>query len=160
MSCRNPVPCGSEQEGKGPSLLACLPACLSPHSYGNEEACESLCPPFQYLMTVPSRKALGPSRARMWGTESWPQEQAGLCVWPPRAVCWRTALTFPGWPTPGSRGKETAGMPGAGGCSQPLGVLPEHKVPSVPAIIQEERLFSPGWLWGGPGRRPGQCATK
>lgn len=37
-------------------------------------------------------------------------------------------------------------MPGAGGCSQPLGALPEHKVPSVPAIIQEERLFSPGWL--------------
>lgn len=57
---------------------------------------------------------------------------------------------IPGWPTPGSRGQEAAGMPGAGGCSQPLGALPEHKVPSVPAIIQEERLFSPGWLRGGP----------
>lgn len=65
-----------------------------------------------------------------------------------------------GWPTPGSRGKETAEMPGAGGCSQPLGALSEYKDPSVPAIIQEERLFSPGWLWGGPGHWPGQCATK
>lgn len=36
----------------------------------------------------------------------------------------------PGWPTPGSRGKEAAGMPGAGGCSWSLGALPEHKVPS------------------------------
>lgn len=36
---------------------------------------------------------------------------------------------IPGWPTPGSRGKETAGMPGAGGCSQPLRALPEHKSP-------------------------------
>lgn len=38
-------------------------------------------------------------------TESWPQEQAGFCVWSLRAVCWRTALTFEGGPhlAPGAR---------------------------------------------------------
>lgn len=28
----------------------------------------------------------------MGGTESWPQEQAGLCVWPPRAACRRSRV--------------------------------------------------------------------
>lgn len=139
--------------GKEGSFSVGRPACLSPDSYGDEEACESLCPPFQYLMTFPSRKAPGPCRARVWGRESWP-----LCV-AAQGCLLADSSNIPGGPHL---------VPGARRLQKCPGQADAHS-PSEPCLNTKSLQFLPSYRkkgcsvlagWGGPGRRPGQCATK
>lgn len=71
----------------------------------------------------------------MWGTDRWPQEQAGLCVWPPRAVCWQIALTFPGGPHLG---------PGARRLRECPGQADAHS-PSEPCLNTKSLQFLPSY---------------